>query len=1027
MRITTTVGRRPVRTAVRALALVAALAAPAKSQVNPVVFDGNIVFSASAGLYAGAASAGSPCVPGLDSTTVSIATVQFTRNSNLDPLLSGALVTASPNWRPAAGSPAFCANGLHPVLDLPNDGFFRQVDFAGALGATEPDWTAGWTYYGLDGGGRTFPVRPVVVVDNHNFYADRTFSADSNYLVRGQLRVKEQASLTIQAGTHIFEETATVGTIIIERGAKIFALGESYAPIVLTSDAAPGSQTPGGIGGIFVHGRARTNAVNSCAGDSAASEGGVVGHYGGNDDADDSGVIRYLRSEFAGVQVGPNNEANGLTLNAVGSGTEIHHIQSHRSSDDLFELFGGTAQVSHLVLTYGEDDGFDWQMGYRGKAQFVVIRQIAGAAGTERGIEADNNEFNNATELCSGRSFPTLSNFTILGDLTAGSGVVDGVFLRRGTGATFLNSIIAYWKSNALELNGAETFANHCADRAGIAGLVPAAACAAGVNPDAVVFDGNLLWDNGASGGDHYAGAASAGSPCVPGLDSTTVSIATVQYTNNSVADPLLSGALVTASPNWAPALGSPAYAGNAGHGRTVNVPVDGFFQPVCFTGAVSHAEDWTAGWTYYGLDGGGRTFPVRPVVVVDNHNFYADRTFSADSNYLVRGQLRVKEQASLTIQAGTHIFEETATVGTIIIERGAKIFALGESYAPIVLTSDAAPGSQTPGGIGGIFVHGRARTNAVNSCAGDSAASEGGVVGHYGGNDDADDSGVIRYLRSEFAGVQVGPNNEANGLTLNAVGSGTEIHHIQSHRSSDDLFELFGGTAQVSHLVLTYGEDDGFDWQMGYRGKAQFVVIRQIAGAAGTERGIEADNNEFNNATELCSGRSFPTLSNFTILGDKTAGSGVVDGVFLRRGTSAVILNSIIAYWKSNALELNGAETFRNHCADRSFAYGPGVRCSQATTDVGGTERAAFTAFALPNPVRNELQIRFTLPAAGRVDVDVFGADGRLVRTLARGERDAGAHTVTWSGAGELPVGTYFYRVRTPGRQATGRFVRLR
>jgi hypothetical protein len=76
---------------------------------------------------------------------------------------------------------------------------------------------------------------------------------------------------------------------------------------------------------------------------------------------------------------------------------------------------------------------------------------------------------------------------------------------------------------------------------------------------------------------------------------------------------------------------------------------------------------------------------------------------------------------------------------------------------------------------------------------------------------------------------------------------------------------------------------------------------------------------------------------------------------------------------------------------------------------------------------VRNELQIRFTLPAAGRVDVDVFGADGRLVRTLARGERDAGAHTVTWSGAGELPVGTYFYRVRTPGRQATGRFVRLR
>jgi hypothetical protein len=1027
MRFTNTDGPRPVRATVRALALAAALAAPAAAQVNPIVFDGNIVFNAGAGLYAGAASAGSPCLPGVDSTTATIATVQFTRNSNLDPLLSGALVTASPDWRPAAGSPAFCANGLHPVLDLPNDGFFRQVDFAGALGASEPDWTAGWTYYGMDGGGRAFPVRPVAVLDNQNLYSPRTFSADSNYLVRGQLRVKEQASLTIPAGTHIFEETATVGTIIVERGAKIFALGQPWAPVVLTSDAAPGSQTPGGIGGIFIHGRARTNAANSCAGDSAASEGGTVGFYGGNDDADDSGTLRYVRVEFAGVQVGPNNEANGFTFNAVGSGTDLGYLQSHRSSDDLFEFFGGVAQASHLVATYGEDDGFDWQMGYRGKAQFVVIRQVTGAVGTERGIEADNNEFNNATEVCSGRSFPTLSNFTILGDLTAGSGVVDGVFLRRGTGAILVNSIIAHWKSNALEVNGAETFANHCSDRADVAALLPTTACGAGVNPDPVVFDGNLLWDNGASGGDHYAGAASAGSPCIPGLDSTTVSIATVQYTDNSVADPLLAGALDAADPDWAPALGSPAYAGNPGHGKTVNVPADGFFEPACFVGAVSHADDWTAGWTYYGMDGGGRAFPVRPVVIVDNHNFYSDRTFSADSNYLVRGQLRVKEQASLTIPAGTHVFEETATVGTIIIERGAKIFALGTAEAPIVLTSDAAPGSQTPGGIGGLFVHGRARTNAVNSCVGDSAASEGGTVGFYGGNDDADNSGIVRYLRSEFAGVQVGPNNEANGFTFNAVGSGTEIHHLQAHRSSDDLFEVFGGTARVKHLVLTYGEDDGFDWQMGYRGKAQFVVIRQVTGAVGTERGIEADNNEFNNATELCSGRSRPTLSNFTILGDKTAGSGVGDGIFLRRGTSATILNSILAHWKSNGLELNGAETFRNHCEDRAFAYGPGVQCSQATTDAPTAGRAAFAAWALPNPVLRELQIRFVLPVAGRVDVDVFGADGRLVRTLARGERSAGTHVLTWSAAGELPAGTYFYRVRAYGRQATGRFVRLR
>jgi hypothetical protein len=147
---------------------------------------------------------------------------------------------------------------------------------------------------------------------------------------------------------------------------------------------------------------------------------------------------------------------------------------------------------------------------------------------------------------------------------------------------------------------------------------------------------------------------------------------------------------------------------------------------------------------------------------------------------------------------------------------------------------------------------------------------------------------------------------------------------------------------------------------------------------------------------------------------------------VFLRRGTGATILNSIIAHWKSNALELNGAETFRNHCEDRAFAFGPGIQCSQATTDAPTSGPRALAAFALPNPVRKDLQLRFSLPVAGHVDVEVFGADGRLVRTLARGERSAGQHVLTWSTAGELHAGTYFYRVRANGQQATGRFVRL-
>jgi hypothetical protein len=775
---------------------------------------------------------------------------------------------------------------------------------------------------------------------------------------------------------------------------------------------------------VFVNGYAKTNVVNSCAGDSAASEGGLIGFFGGNDDTDNSGTMRYTRIEFAGVTFATNNEANGLTMNGVGSQTRFDFIQCHRSSDDLIEFFGGVAQVKNIVLTYGQDDGFDWQLGYRGKAQFVVIRQLASDTGAERGIEADNNEFSNDTELCSGRSNPYLSNFTILGDLGAGPGLVsDGIHLRRGTSATIINSIISDWKSNALEINGSASFNNHCNDRAAVAALTPPTFCSSSVDPDPIVFDGNIVFQ--ASGG-LYGGTAAAGSPCIPGVDSTTTQIATVQYLNNTNVDPQLTGAFNVAAPNWQPTLGGPAYAGNPGHGKTVNVPKDGFFEKECFVGAVG-PEDWTTGWTYYGLDGSGRTFPVRPVVVVDNHNFYEDRVFSADSNYLVRGQMRVKAQAKLTIAAGTFIFQETSSTGTMIVERGGFIDAQGTAAEPIVLTSDAAPGSQTPGGIGGLFINGYAKTNVVNSCAGDSAASEGGLIGFFGGNDDADSSGVIRYLRSEFAGVTFATNNEANGLTLNGVGSRTVVEYVQVHRSSDDLFECFGGTAQAKRLVLTYGQDDGFDWQLGYRGKAQFVVIRQLATDTGAERGIEADNNEFSNATELCSGRSNPTLANFTILGDLGAGPGLVsDGIHLRRGTSATILNSIIANWKSNALEINGAESFRNHCQDRELAYGPGIQCSQFTTDVPSAGFGQLAAFASPNPVRNAMQIRFVLPVAGQVDVEVYGADGRLVRALEQGTLGAGQHTVSWDAAGQLPAGTYFYRVRANGQQVSGKFVRV-
>jgi hypothetical protein len=547
--------------------------------------------------------------------------------------------------------------------------------------------------------------------------------------------------------------------------------------------------------------------------------------------------------------------------------------------------------------------------------------------------------------------------------------------------------------------------------------------------PNPIIFDGNILWNNGATGIEHFLGTAAAGSACIPGLDSTAAQVATNQFDDNSIVDPLLAALIGSVgAPVWQPAAGSPAYAGNPGHGKVVETPANGFFESACFVGAVGPRNDWTQGWTYYGLDGSGRAFPARPLVVLDNHHFLVDRTFSADSNYLVRGKVRVRDQATLTIPPDTYLFQETATGGTLIIERGGKIDAQGTAVNPIVITSDQPAGQQVPGGGGGLYINGYARINAANSCAGDSAVTEG-VNSAYGGNDDADSSGVLRYVRVEFAGIIQSPNNEANSFTFNGVGNRTRVEYLQAHRGLDDLFEWFGGAANARYLVGTYGDDDGLDWQMGWRGNVQFAAIRQLAIQAGAERAIEADNNEFSNDTEVCSGRSNPTLANLTLVGDRRTGTGfagVRAGVHLRRGTGGQVLNSIITEWKNAGFEINGAATFANHCADRASVANPAVACAAGTVTVPEAAGSVFVARSMPNPFQRDIAFRFSLPRAGHVHVQVFAADGRLVKTVADGEFDAGEHHVRWNVGNDVPTGVYFYRVVSDGGSTAGTIVRI-
>jgi len=566
------------------------------------------------------------------------------------------------------------------------------------------------------------------------------------------------------------------------------------------------------------------------------------------------------------------------------------------------------------------------------------------------------------------------------------------------------------------------------------AGLL--AACIAGGAHAQMTFDGNLVWNNNNSGtfAGQFAGTAGAGAPGCAGL--TAATLFTTTYAHNVFSDPLI-GAGIYPNNSFQPGGGSPAFTG------AVNVIADGFFKQVCFAGGIgpNSGDRWYEGWTYFDSTGAGRDdlhLPSmsnpRPEATYNNVSIFSpDQYFSPDSNYLVVGQLRIKNGGKLTVAPGVVIRENAATVAAIVVERGGQIYAVGDKCSPIIITTDSSPGTMTRGQCGGIVINGYAKTNVVNSCAGDSAASEGGAVGYYGGNDDNDGSGILRYVRVEYAGKEITPNNELNSFTFNAVGENTHVDYCQSHRGADDGFEWFGGKTRATHLVATDGTDDGLDSQLGSRCRVQFAVVRTSPEQAPSltqfgERGIEADNNEFGHDQVQCSGRSYMQVANVTFIGDKRAGAaypGSTQGAELRRGTAYDLRNSIITNYKSQAVRVSDDATWAAHCAAPPAL--PAVFCSPT---VGINPPLAsgnvFIASSSPNPFRNSVTLNFTLPQSGPVMVEIYAADGRRVQTLAKGEMGAGPHSLQWEIDRSTPSGVYFYRVVAGTEHATGKLMRI-
>lgn len=304
---------------------------------------------------------------------------------------------------------------------------------------------------------------------------------------------------------------------------------------------------------------------------------------------------------------------------------------------------------------------------------------------------------------------------------------------------------------------------------------------------------------------------------------------------------------------------------------------------------------------------------PTETKEVILEGEITSNTTLKATDKVLLRGFVYVTDGVTLTVEPGTVLRGEKATKGSLIVERGGKIIANGEADKPIVFTSDQAAGSRDYGDWGGVILCGKAPTNANDP------QIEGGPRTHYGGSDASDNSGILRYVRIEYAGYPLEPNKEINGLTCGGVGSGTTLEYIQVSYCGDDSYEWFGGTVNAKYLIAYKGWDDEFDTDYGYKGKLQFLLGVRDPKVADTSKsnGFESDNDANGSGNNPL---TTPIFSNVTLIGPfygnssekaeseilystSDAANGAKGGQFqasmhIRRNSSLKVYNSVFTGW---------------------------------------------------------------------------------------------------------------------------------
>ena len=422
-----------------------------------------------------------------------------------------------------------------------------------------------------------------------NITSNTTWYSDTIYTLDGYVYVKNNATLTIQAGTIIKGGlSARKSTLIITRNGMINAQGTENSPIVFTSSSNVGSRAPGDWGGIVILGKAIINRPTDCStcpgATVAAGETGIQnaiegdldntggdGLYGGTDNNHNAGILRYVRLEYGGVVITPGNEINGLTMGGLGKATQIDHIQVTQANDDGFEWFGGNVDGKYLVSNRNIDDDFDTDFGFTGKIQFGICMRDSnwydiGSGPTTNGFESDNDGSGTEAQPFTD---PTFSNMTIIGPLANGTvlststSFQNGLRLRRNSSTSVFNSVVMGW-ADGLFIDGARSGNKH--------------------QNDTLLFKNNILAGN----------LRAVNNSSLPNAGSARTKI--YSQANDSIlsASGVLTAPFNYTNPNYMPATGSPALSGASFTGAKIS---DAFFTPTSYRGAVGGSNDWTKCW----------------------------------------------------------------------------------------------------------------------------------------------------------------------------------------------------------------------------------------------------------------------------------------------------------------------------------------------------------------------------------------------------------------------------------------------